>query len=157
LPLSLLGGAGVPTLRRGAANGLAWFGVMCAGFFGLLAWVAWFAMTTGFPDAIARNFTRLEPGHVQRFSLVAFAVAPACTLAWAALVAKSERSAPFRGVTFWAAGITLLWALGATLMLSWIDYGKSYRAVATALRKHVPENARCVESRGLGEAQRAIF
>jgi 4-amino-4-deoxy-L-arabinose transferase-like glycosyltransferase len=157
LPLSLLAGAGVPTLRRGAANGLAWFGVMCAAFFALLAWVAWFAMTTGFPDAIARNFTRLEPGHVQHFSWVAFTVALACTLSWGALIAKSERSAPFRSVTFWAAGITLLWALATTLMLSWIDYGKSYRQVAFALRKHVPEGARCVESRGLGEAQRAIF
>jgi len=157
LPLSLLAGAGVPTLRRGAANGLAWFGVMCAGFFGLLAWVAWFAMTTGFPDAIARNFTRLEPGHVQHFSWVAFAVALACTAAWVTLIARSERSAPFRSVTFWAAGITLLWALGTTLMLSWIDYGKSYRQVARELKKHVPGGTRCVESRGLGEAQRAIF
>jgi 4-amino-4-deoxy-L-arabinose transferase-like glycosyltransferase len=157
LPLSLLAGAGVPTLRRGAANGLAWFGVMCAGFFGLLTWVAWFAMTTGFPDVIARNFTRLEPGHVQHFSWLAFAVALACTLAWIGLIAKCERSAPFRSVTFWAAGITLLWALAMTLMLSWIDYGKSYRAVALALKKNIPETTRCVESRGLGEAQRAIF
>jgi 4-amino-4-deoxy-L-arabinose transferase-like glycosyltransferase len=157
LPLSLLAGAGVPSLRRGAANGLAWFGVMCAGFFGLIMWVGWFAMTTGFPDAIARNFTRLEPGHVQHFSWIAFAVALACTAAWLALIAKSERSAPFRSVTFWAGGITLLWALTMTLLLSWIDYGKSYRQVATALKKNIPEGTRCVESRGLGEAQRAIL
>jgi 4-amino-4-deoxy-L-arabinose transferase-like glycosyltransferase len=157
LPLSLLAGAGVPSLRRGASNGLAWFGVMCAGFFGILMWLGWFAMTTGFPAAIARNFTRLEPGHVQQFSWTAFAVALACTLGWLGLIVKSERSAPFRSVTFWAAGITLLWALGMTLILSWIDYGKSYRQVAQALKKHVPEGTRCVESRGLGESQRAIF
>jgi len=157
LPLSLLAGAGVPSLRRGAANGLAWFGVMCAGFFGILMWLGWFAMTTGFPAAIARNFTRLEPGHVQQFSWTAFAVALACTLGWVWLIVRSERSAPFRSVTFWAAGITLLWALGMTLILSWIDYGKSYRQVAQALKKNLPEGTRCVESRGLGEAQRAIF
>jgi len=157
LPLSLLAGAGVPSLRRGAANGLAWFGVMSAGFFGVLVWLGWFAMTTGFPHAIARNFTRLEPGHVQHFSWTAFAVALACTLAWLWLILRSERSAPFRSVTFWAAGITLLWALGMTLILSWIDYGKSYRTVAQALKKNIPEGTRCVESRGLGEAQRAIF
>ncbi|HVQ62746.1 MAG TPA: glycosyltransferase family 39 protein [Burkholderiales bacterium] len=157
LPLSLLAGAGVPSLRRGAANGLTWFGVMCAGFFGVLMWLGWFAMTTGFPAAIARNFTRLEPGHVQHFSWVAFIVALACSLGWLWLIIRSERSAPFRSVTFWAAGITLLWALGMTLILSWIDYGKSYRTVAEALRKNIPERARCVESRGLGEAQRAIL
>jgi 4-amino-4-deoxy-L-arabinose transferase-like glycosyltransferase len=157
LPLSLLGGAGVPSLRRGAANGLAWFGVMSAGFFGALMWLGWFAMTTGFPQAIARNFTRLEPGHVQQFSWTAFAVALTCTLAWLWLILKAERSAPFRSVTFWAAGITLLWALGMTLILPWIDYGKSYRTVAQALKKNIPGGTRCVESRGLGEAQRAIF
>jgi len=157
LPLSLLASAGVPSLRRGAANGLAWFGVMSAGFFGALAWLGWFAMTTGFPLAIARNFTRLEPGHVQQFSWTAFTVALICTLAWLWLILRSERSAPFRGVTFWAAGITLLWALAMTLILSWIDYGKSYRTVAQALKKNIPGGTRCVESRGLGEAQRAIF
>lgn len=157
LPLSLLAGAGVPSLRRGAANGLAWFGVMSAGFFGAIVWLGWFAMTTGFPQSIARHFTRLEPGFVQQFSWTAFAVALACTLAWLWLVLKSERSAPFRSVTFWAAGITLLWALAMTLILSWIDYGKSYRTVAQALRKNIPAGTRCVESRGLGEAQRAIF
>ena len=157
LPLSLLAGAGVPSLRRGAANALAWFGVMSTGFLGALVWLGWFAMVTGVPVAIARNFTRLEPGHVTQFSWTAFAVALAFTIAWVWLILKSERTAAFRSVTFWAAGITLLWALAMTLILSWIDYGKSYGPVAQAMKKHVPEGIRCVESRGLGEAQRAIF
>jgi 4-amino-4-deoxy-L-arabinose transferase-like glycosyltransferase len=157
LPLSLLAGAGVPSLRRGAANALAWFGVMSAGFLGALVWVGWFAMTTGFPTAIARNFTRLEPGFAAQFSWVAFVPALAFTLAWLWLIVRSERTAPFRSVTFWAAGITLLWALAMTLILSWIDYGKSYWPVAIAMKKNIPEGTRCVESRGLDEAQRAIF
>ncbi len=157
LPLSLLAGAGVPSLRRGAANALAWFGVMSAGFLGTLMWLGWFAMMTGVPPAIARNFTRLEPGHVAQFSWVAFAVALVVTLAWLWLILKSERSAAFRSVTFWAAGITLLWALAMTLILSWIDYGKSYRQVAAALKKNIPQGTRCIESRGLDEPQRAIF
>jgi 4-amino-4-deoxy-L-arabinose transferase-like glycosyltransferase len=157
VPLSLLAGAGVPSLRRGAANGLAWFGVMNAGFLGALMWLGWFAMMTGFPPAIARNFTRLEPGHVPQFSWVVLVAALAVTLAWLWLILKSERSAAFRGVTFWAAGITLLWALAMTLILSWIDYGKSYRQVAAALKKNIPQGTRCIESRGLDEPQRAIF
>jgi 4-amino-4-deoxy-L-arabinose transferase-like glycosyltransferase len=60
-------------------------------------------------------------------------------------------------VTFWAAGITLLWALAMTLILSWIDYGKSYRQVAQALKRNIPEETPCIESRGLDEPQRAIF
>ena len=156
LPLALLAGAGVPSLRRGAANALASFGVMSAGFLGAIMWLGWFAMMTGVPSRIADRFSKLEPGYVPQFSLTAFAVALAFTLAWLWLILKSERSA-FRGVTFWSAGITLLWCLAMTLILPWIDYGKSYRPVAQALKKHIPAGTRCIESRGLGEAQRAVF
>jgi len=156
LPLSVLAGAGIPSLRRGAANALSWFGVMSVGFLGAIVWFGWFAMVTGVPSAMARNFTRLEPGFVPEFSWVALAVALAYTLAWLWLILKCERSV-FRGVTFWAAGMTLLWGLAMTLALSWIDYGKSYRQVAQSLRKHIPPGTRCVESRSLGEAQRAVL
>jgi len=156
LPLALLAGAGVPSLRRGAANALEWFGVMSVGFLGALMWFGWFAMMTDFPPAIARNFAKLEPGHVPQFSWGVLAFALAFTLAWILLVLRSERSA-FRGVTFWAAGITLLWGLAMTLLLSWVEYGKTYRPVAQSLKKHIPAGARCIESRGLGEPQRAVF
>src|SRR5215831_3391118 len=157
LPLSMLAGAGVPSLRRGAANALTWFGVMSITLLGAVVWFGWFAMVTGIPQAAARNFTRLEPGFVAHVSWAAVVIALACTLGWVWLVVKSERSVSFRSVTFWAAGITLLWALGMTLLLQWIDYGKSYRAVALALKKNIPAGTRCIESRGLDEAQRAIF
>ena len=156
LPLALLAGAGVPSLRRGAANALAWFGVMSAGFLGALMWLGWFAMMTGVPPRIAEYFSKLEPGYLPQFSWTVFVLALAVTLAWLWLILRSERSA-FRGVTFWAAGITLLWGLAMTLILSWIDYGKSYRTVAQALKKNIPAGTRCIESRGLGEAQRAVF
>ena len=156
LPLALLAGAGVPSLRRGAANALEWFGVMSVGFLGALMWLGWFAMMTGFPPAITRNFAKLEPGHVPQFSWTVLAFALAFTLAWVWLVLRSERSS-FRGVTFWAAGITLLWGLAMTLLLSWVEYGKTYRPVAQSLKKHIPAGARCIESRGLGEPQRAVF
>src|SRR5712692_5065038 len=156
LPLALLAGAGVPSLRRGAANALAWFGAMSAGLLGALMWLGWFAMMTGFPPTIARNFAKLEPGHVPQFSWTVLAVALAFTLGWLWLILRGERSV-FRSVTFWAAGITLLWGLAMSLILSWIDYGKSYRTVAQALKKNIPVDTRCIESRGLGEAQRAVF
>jgi len=155
-PLVLLAAAGVPSLRRGAANALAWFGVMSAGFLGALMWLGWFAMMTGFPTTIARNFAKLEPGHVPHFSWTVFAIALTATLAWAWFVLKSERSV-FRGVTYWAAGITLLWTLSMTLILPWIDYGKSYGPVAQALKRHIPAGTRCIQSIGLGESQRAAF
>ena len=62
-------------LRRGAAAALAWFGAMTFSFFGALVWLGWFAMMTGVPAQIARNFAKLEPGHVPQFQWSGFALA----------------------------------------------------------------------------------
>jgi 4-amino-4-deoxy-L-arabinose transferase-like glycosyltransferase len=143
-------------LRRGAANALAWFGALSATLFAFLVWLGWFAMMTGFPERLAKNFTRLEPGFVPHFAWLPLLAALALSFAWAWLLARSEHST-FRGVTYWCAGLTLVWGMAMTLWLSWIDYGKSYRPVALSLQKALPKNNRCIESRGLGEAQRAAF
>ena len=156
LPLALLAGAGVPLLRRGAANALAWFGAMTFSFFGGLVWLGWIAMMTGIPEQIQRNFAKLEPGHVPQFQWFEFMVAAAFTLAWLFILMRSERS-PFRSITFWAAGVALLWSLIMTLWIDWIDYGRTYRPVALALKRALPPGTRCIESRSLGEAQRAAF
>lgn len=156
LPLALLAGAGVPLLRRGAASALAWFGAMTFSFFGALVWLGWFAMMTGVPEQIQRNFAKLEPGHVPQLQWPGLAFALAFTLAWLFLLLRSERSV-FRSITFWAAGVALLWGLIMNLWLDWIDYGRTYRPVALALKKALPPGARCIESRDLGEAQRAVF
>ena len=153
LPLALLAGASVPLLRRGAANALAWFGAMTFSFFGGLVWLGWIAMMTGIPEKIQRNFAKLEPGHVPQFQWFEFMVAAAFTLAWLFILMRSERS-PFRSITFWAAGVALLWTLIMTLWIDWIDYGRTYRPVALALKQALPPGTRCIESRNLGEAQR---
>ena len=156
LPLAMLAGASVPLLRRGAASALAWFGAMTFSFFCSLVWLGWIAMMTGIPEQIQRNFAKLEPGHVPQFQWFGFVVAAAFTLAWLFILLRSERS-PFRSITFWAAGVALLWSLIMTLWIDWIDYGKTYRPVALALKRALPPGTSCVESRSLGEAQRAAF
>jgi 4-amino-4-deoxy-L-arabinose transferase-like glycosyltransferase len=156
LPLALLAGASAATLRRGAANAFAWFGATSAILFGVVVWLGWFAMMTGFPERVARNFTRLEPGFVPHFAWVPFLVALGLSAAWSWLLTHAERSTP-RGITYWSCGLILVWGLLLTLWLPWIDYGKSYRPVALSMQKALPANVRCIESRDLGEAQRAAF
>ena len=156
LPIALLAGQVVGELRRGAANLLAWFGAMTFSLLGALLWLGYFAFQTGHPSRVAANAVRLEPGFAAQFAWLPLLAAIAMTLAWIALMLKSERSA-YRGATFWAAGLALFWGLAMLLWLQWIDYGKTYRPVVQALQAHLPKQHGCIASRGLGEAQRAVF
>ena len=160
LPLALLAGNAVDALRRGAANALTWFGTMTFTLSGVLIWLGWFAMMTGLPPTIARNFAKLEPGFEAQFALFPFVVALAISIAWAWLVVGAVRSS-HRSLTFWAGGMTLMWALVMTLWLPWIDYGKTYGGVAASLKRALPPGSQaagaCIQSSGLGEAQRAAF
>ena len=161
LPLALLAGAGVERLRRGAVNAFVWFGGMSFTFFAALVWLGWFAMMTGVPEAYARAFTRLEPGFTARFQWLPFLVALVFTAGWIMVLFRSEARSAYRSALYWACGATLLWGLIMTLWLGWIDYGKTYRPVARslagALAKAFPRGASCIESRNLGESQRAAL
>jgi 4-amino-4-deoxy-L-arabinose transferase-like glycosyltransferase len=156
VPLAIPAGSAAIGARRGAANALAWFAVMTVTLAAGYMWFMWLATLTGFPQPVAGHAVRLAPGfvmHVQWFPLV---VALTLTAAWIVLVNRAERTT-LRSLTFWAAGVTLLWGLATTLWLDWINYTKSYRPVAESLRRALPAKARCVESRGLGETQRAVL
>jgi 4-amino-4-deoxy-L-arabinose transferase-like glycosyltransferase len=112
------------------------------------------------PPTIANNFAKLAPGFIAQFALFPFLIALALSIGWGWLVAGAVRSS-HRSVTFWAAGMTLIWALVMTLWLPWIDYGKTYGEVAASLQRALPPEARapgaCIQSIGLGKAQRAAF
>jgi hypothetical protein len=105
---------------------------------------------------LAQNVAKLAPGFVGTFHWLSVLFALSLTVGWIFLVARSERST-LRSLTHWAAGLTVTWGLTMTLAIDWIDYGKTYRSVAIALRKQLPADLDCLESRGLGETQRAVF
>ena len=163
-PLVLTAAPGVATLRRGAANAFDWFAMMTFTFFAGFAWVAWSAMTFGWPERLARQAARLEPGFVSQIAPLGVACALACTLVWIWLACTTPRS-PMRSLMHWMAGLTLFWVLVATLWMPWIDYGKTYRPVAGALSSAVPERVqrgnpergRCIANGNLPNSVLAAF
>jgi 4-amino-4-deoxy-L-arabinose transferase-like glycosyltransferase len=155
-PLVLLAALGVPTLRRGAAAALDWFGLVTFAFFSGLVWLGWFAMMTGLPPRVANNFARAAPGFVPEFQLPQFLVAAALTLSWVLLMFFTPYSTT-RSVARWAAGVVLLWGTFAMLWMPWADFQKSYRSVALQLRSKMPVGAGCVSQRGLGIPQAAAL
>lgn len=155
-PLVVLGSAGLPKLRRGAANALDWFGVMTFSLLGVIIWLGWVAMYTGWPARLAKTFARLEPGFSMPFYFMAVSLAAIMSLAWIWLLWRSPRT-PTRGAVSWGCGMVLIWFLVSSLWLPWIDYGRSYRDVAKQLADHLPEDRTCVAYTGLQESQRAAF
>lgn len=155
-PLVVLGSAGLPTLRRGAANALDWFGVMTFSLLGAIIWLGWLAMTTGWPERLARTFSRLEPGFVMSLAWWPVLLAGTVTLAWLLMLWRSPRT-PTRSAVTWGCGMVLIWILMSSLWLPWIDYGRSYRGVAAEISAALPAQRRCVAFRGLQESQRAAF
>ncbi len=154
MPLLLVAAAGADRMRRGFANAFDWFGLMTFTFVAGLIWLGASAQALGWPPKIARNFDKLAPGHEVHYTIVALAFATLITLAW--LLSWRLRRASWRGSLRWAAGTTLMWALTATLWLSWIDHDKSYRPVARSLHEALPQNIDCIErAAGIGTSQRA--
>ena len=147
-PIVLLAVPGVMTLRRGARNAFDWFGMMAFSLFVGVAWLVWSAMALGWPERMARQVVRLEPGFVGRFDGWMFAAALIVTIAWFWLIVTSPRS-PMRNIMHWMAGLTTFWVLVATLWMPWIDYGKTYRPVSQALAKALPAKDECVASTGI--------
>lgn len=150
-PLVLLAVPGVGTLRRGAANAFDWFGMMTFTFFLSICWIIWGALVFGWPARLARQAVRLHPGFVGQIDLLAAAFALALSLIWFWMIATSPRS-PMRGTMHWMAGLTLFWVLVATLLMPWIDYGKTYRSIATGMAKALPPKVDCIVNANLPNA-----
>jgi 4-amino-4-deoxy-L-arabinose transferase-like glycosyltransferase len=128
-----------------------------------MVWLLYIALQTGGIIELAQRYGMLaqllEPGFIPSFNPIACGIALVFTAGWIAIIILSQRS-PYRGVTRWAAGVTLAWALVVTLWMPSIDYGKSYRAMAESLKAQLAQDpardeSACVASFRLGEPQRA--
>ena len=152
--LALLATPGALSLRRGAANAFDWFAMMTFSLFVGLIWLAWSAMALGWPEKLAGRVVVLRPGFVGQFDFSDFVIGLAATAWWIWLIVTAPRS-PYRSLTHWALGFTTLWLLATTLILPWFDYGKSYRPVAQAIARALPDGPHCLAERGLTDTQRA--
>lgn len=153
VPLTLLAASGCSRLRRGAANAFDWFGAMTFSLIIALVWLGAYAMLTGTPERIAKNFTKPAPGFVADIPVALLVLGGLLTLLWLALLFRMPRS-PWRATLRWGLGLTALWTLLAMLWLPWIDYGKSYRGVSAEFARLLGERPGCIARRNLGLAQR---
>lgn len=153
-PLALLATPGLLALRRGAANAFDWFAMLTFSLFMAVVWLAWSAIALGWPVKLAKRALILRPGFVGEFNPLIMLAGLAATLVWIWLIITAPRS-PYRSITHWTLGVTLLWLMVTTLTLPWFDYGRSYRPVAQAIAAALPAEHGCIAERGLSDTQRA--
>ena len=156
VPLALLAAPGAETLRRGAANAWYWFSIMGFTFFILVGWVYWSGLELGLPPRLHAHLHRLQPGYAPGFKLLPFVLGAAATVAWFTVLFRLKRN-PQRPAIVWATGVTVVWAMLATLFIGWVDTGKSYRGMIASLTAAMPAKYRCMSSLELGEPQRAML
>jgi len=144
LPLALLGGAGLLTLRRGAANALFWFSLVLFGLMALAFWVYWVAHDFGTPARLANRLSRLGLDAVGTFRPWTLLLGTILTVAWIVFMTRVRRS-PLRPILVWTAGMTFVWTLLMALFLQPLDRRLGFETLARDIDRQVPAGA-CIET-----------
>ena len=157
--IATLAALALPTLKRSLGALIDWFTLLFFSFCALAMWVVWVAMQTGTPPKPAANVARLAPEFVPEFSIGAFAVALAATLAWAALVrwrTGYHRAAIWKSLVLPAGGAVLCWLLLTTLWLPLLNYARSYAPLVQKIT-HITGQTSCLQYAGISKAQGAAL
>lgn len=155
-PLALVASLEVDSWPRGHSAALDWFGILTFGLTAIVLWGFWVdAYVNGMSARVAILLRDTETGYGTSFSLRAFVAALFLTVLWIVLVRPARRSNR-RAVLNWAAGMTLVWGLIATIWLPYLDARRTYQPIGQSLGVYRPDGA-CIARRNVGEAQRALF
>ncbi len=157
--LAALAAFSLPTLGRSVAALVDWFTLLFFSGWAIVIWVIWIALQTGVPRQPAANVARLAPGFEHSFSLLAFVIAMAATLAWAWLVKwriGRNRSAIWKSLVLPAGGATLCWLLIMTLLLPVLDFARGYAPLLQRATR-ILQTSPCVQAHGLSRGQSAAF
>jgi 4-amino-4-deoxy-L-arabinose transferase-like glycosyltransferase len=156
VPLALLGALEVDSLKRGFSGALDWFGILTFGLLAIVFWGFWIdSYVNGMAPNVARLFRDSEVGFKPSFHLGTILAALGLTVLWIVLVRPARRSNR-RAILNWAAGVTLIWGLAATIWLPYLDSRRSYRWTIEDIVVRLPPTG-CVASWNLGEPQRALL
>lgn len=141
LMLAVLGTARLDHLRTGAASFWNWFGIMLFGAAALAVWLVFFAINYGWPQALAERAAAFNPFYRRHMPPLSMLVAISFTPLWLWAVTRKHVRAR-QALSNWTAGVILVWSLGMTLFLPWLDSVMSYRPQINALEKSFPLEAR---------------
>ena len=156
LPLSLIAASGMSTLPLKAGNGFFATALLLLAAGATAGWICWTAIQFGVPHWLSNRLDAFQPGYDHRIHAIAIAIALFYTVAALVLSLSLARS-PEKPLIAWVMGLALTWTLAMSLLLAWLDMGKSYRTTVAGLVAALPPNHRCIYSQSLGEPERALL
>ncbi|MBC7756957.1 MAG: glycosyl transferase [Bdellovibrio sp.] len=156
VPLTIMAGGCIESLKRGTASALNWFGLILFGLISGFIWLGWIAMMTGNPAKLKERLLFLSGLTQLPFSLIAFVSALIVSLIWLLAILRSQHSNR-SGATNWAIGMTAVWTLLMTLWLPMIDSARSYAIIFADLKQALPSSYACVTGNHVGKAQRDLL
>jgi 4-amino-4-deoxy-L-arabinose transferase-like glycosyltransferase len=121
-----------------------------------MGWFEWSALELGVPGQRHRHWLRLQPAYVPGVDPLVFILAAALSGFWVWTLLRLRR-APERPLMAWAAGVTVVWAMGLTLFTGYLDTNKSYRSMVGRIAAALPEGYHCMAGYNVGDAQRAML
>lgn len=149
----------LPTLQRSVTALIDWFTLLFFSGCGIVIWVVWLAMQTGWPTQPAANVVRLAPGFVPSFETWPFLLALMGTALWFWLVhwrVGRHRTALWKSLVLPSAGAAMCWLLLMTLWLPLLNYARSYLPLIDQVKQAVPDSA-CLAIQGLNTGQVAAL
>ena len=155
-PLALVASLEIDSWKREHSAALDWFGILTFGLTAIVLWGFWIdAYINGMSPRVAFLLRDTETGYATSFRLREMLAAMFLTVLWIVLVRPARRSNR-RAILNWAAGMTLVWGLIATIWLPYINARRTYNAVAESIGMYRPASG-CLARRDVGDAQRAAF
>ena len=157
-PLAMLAAVGLPTLGRGIVSLIDWFAVTVYTLLGVAVWAYWIAFNTGYPPRMAYRASMFAPEFVPDWIFLELVLGVLATIAWLLLVrwrVSRQRPVIWRAVVLSAGGLVFTWFLLMSLWLPAFDARNTYRDIGLGMREHIAGSDTCVETRGLGRAERA--
>jgi 4-amino-4-deoxy-L-arabinose transferase-like glycosyltransferase len=155
LPISLLAAKGIGLLPAAGIRAMSKSAQWGFGTMALLIWLSWLTLVTGIPSQLQAMLLAYQPGFVPKVQWIHFALAACATLV-TVIVLKRNVASSGSALTQWTLGLTLCWALLATLWMPYLNEGKSYRTMVRSLALQLPSNG-CLASLHLGEPQRGLL
>ncbi len=149
----------LPTLQRSVTALIDWFTLLFFTGCGVIIWVVWLAMQTGWPPQPAANVARLAPGFTPSFDPLHGVMALAGSALWVWLVhwrVGRHRTALWKSLVLPSAGAALCWLLLMTLWLPLLNYARSYVPLVQQVKGAIPETS-CVAIKGLNAGQIAAL